>query len=142
MNIMVEFIIWAEDFPTEYVSKKIGIPHSEIIQKGDILYTGQNKDIPKLQTSSSITYSTGYINTINVEKPLKYMKHILYPSKDKIVELIKLYSLTSKFCIVINLTENPIISLSKEFIKFASELNAEIEIDSYIDYDEMERPVI
>jgi len=61
---------------------------------------------------------------------------MLLPREKQIVECVEKYDLTAKFCVVINLTDNPAILLSCEFINLASRLHAEIEFDSYVNYDE------
>lgn len=60
---------------------------------------------------------------------------MLDPRRKQILESINQYELTSKFCIVINLTDNPEILLSKEFIELAAFLKAEIEFDTYLDIE-------
>lgn len=132
MEILVEFILVADNFPVEDVCKEIDIHYEKMIKNGDVLLIGPQKDVPRIQTSSSLVYSTGYINTIDVAEPLQIIYNMLYPKKQKIGEEIKKYSLKAKFCITINLTENPIIGISKEFVELASDLYSEIEFDSYI----------
>ncbi len=138
MEILVEFVLLSENFPIDEVNNQIGLPCSESIKKGDILHIGPNKDVLRVQTCSSLTYSTGYISTINVEEPLQKIYELLLPKKEQITELVEKYSLIAKFCIVINLSENPIIGLSSEFIKLASDIHAEIEFDTYIQGQETE----
>ncbi|NLZ45427.1 MAG: DUF4279 domain-containing protein, partial [Clostridiales bacterium] len=75
------------------------------------------------------------IETISTEEPIKKMYNILDPRKTQILESINQYGLTAKFCIVINLTNNPEISLSQEFVQLAAYLKAEIEFDTYLDFD-------
>lgn len=133
MEIMVEFMMFSDDFPVEEVIRKIDIPDYEVDKKGEIRKVGPDKSIAKLNEESVILYSTGYIETIDVDKPIQHMCSILIPHKKQIVECINQFELNAKFCIVINLTDNPIICLSREFIDLVSELHAEIELDSYVD---------
>lgn len=132
MEIMVNFTLLADDFPVDEVSEQIGLSYVEIIKKGDELRIGLNKDVTRIQTDSSIMYSTGYCTTIDVEEPLQYIYNMLMPKKAQIVDAVEKYALIAKFCIVINLTENPIVGLSRKFIEFAADIHAEIEFDTYI----------
>lgn len=131
MEIMAEFLLIASDFPMEVVYKKIGL-------KGEIEF--QNKKTfntlsggsylrPK---SCSITYTTGYINTINVEETIGLIYDLLHPREKQIIDSINQFNLQSKFCIVLNLTDNPCIYLPQKFINMASRLHADIEFDTYI----------
>lgn len=133
MEIMVEFILWSDTFPVYQFIEKIDIPYSEKLIKDEIRYIGPDKNIPKVNETSSITYATGYIETVEVKKPLDIMYNMLSVKQDLLIELIEKYNLNSKFCIVINLTDNPIIDLSNKFINLASKLHAEIEFDTYLD---------
>lgn len=135
MEIMVEFIMFAEEFPTDEVITQIGIDCYRICKKGDIVLMGQHKQLSRIETHTSVMYSTGYIETISTEEPIKKMYNILDPRKTQILESINQYGLTAKFCIVINLTNNPEISLSQEFVQLAAYLKAEIEFDTYLDFD-------
>ena len=137
METMVEFILVKEDFPIDEVYEKIGIAGGtkESLEKkifGTLL--GENYDRAK---ECSITYSTGYFETIDVETPIKKIYTMLFPVKKQIIECIKTYELQPKFCIVINLTGNPIINLPNEFINLAAEFSADIEFDTYLDNNEV-----
>lgn len=132
MNIMACFILLAEDFPVDEVSQQIGLTCDEIMKKGDEILIGPNKDVTRIQTESSIMYSTGYLKTIDVEEPIQCIYTMLKPKKAQIIEVVEKYSLIAKFCIVINLTENPIIGINRNFIEFAADIHAEIEFDTYI----------
>ena len=136
MQIMIEFILIAEEFPVDEVSACIGIDSCKIDKKGDVIHMGQYKQLTRIETHTSILYSTGYIETIAVEEPIEIIYNMLLPREKQIVECIENYNLDAKFCVVINLTDNPAIELSREFIDLASRLHAEIEFDSYVNYDE------
>lgn len=135
MDIMVEFIMYKEgDFPVDETNKMVGLPNGKILKKGDSIYSSYNKFI-RIETQTSIMYTTGYIETISVTEPIKQIYNMLVPRKMQILESINQYELTSKFCIVINLTGNPEILLSQEFIELAAFLKAEIEFDTYLDFE-------
>ncbi len=137
MEIMVEFILVKEDFPIDEVYKKIGIFEGIKESLGKKIFATTSSKNYIREKECSITYSTGYFETINVEIPIKKICTMLFPVKKQIIECIKEYELQSKFCIVINLTSNPIINLSCEFINLAAELGADIEFDTYLDNDKV-----
>jgi len=142
MEIMVEFIMLSEeDFPADEVSTQIGIDGCKIDKKGDTVFMGQYKQLSRIETHTSIMYSTGYIETIDVEVPIKMMYDMLFHRERKIAKNVQKYKLDTLFCVVINLTDNPSIVLSPEFIDLASRLHAKIEFDSYVDYDEKGNPI-
>lgn len=132
MKIMVEFILWSDNLPVDKVINEIGIHYTEKLIKDEIRLIGPQKNIPKVNETSSITYSTGYVKSIDVKRPIEIMYNMLYKHQKAIVKIIEKYNINPKFCIVINLTDNPIIELSNKFITLASELHAEIEFDTYI----------
>lgn len=136
MEIMVEFFLISEDFPADEVSAYIGIGNCKILKRGDLIFSSYNNKFIRIETHTSIEYTTGYVETISVEEPIKIMYNTLLPRKNQILECIERHELAAKFCVVINLTDNPEISLSREFIALASEFHAEIEFDSYVNYDE------
>lgn len=133
MEIMVEFILFSSDFPVEEVYKKIGIEgESQRLMKASFPTLSNGNYIREKECS--ITYSTGYIATIDVDDPIESIFNMLHSREDQIIRCINAYQLQSKFCVVINLTDNPIIELSKKFIDMASRLQASIEFDSYVNY--------
>ena len=142
LEIMVEFIMFAEEFPVDEVNVYIGIGDCKIDKKGDVILMGQYKQLSRIETHTSILYSTGYIETTSTTEPIKKIYDTLAPRKMQILESINQYGLTSKFCIVINLSDNPEISLSQKFIELAAFLKSEIEFDTYLDYDDEEKPIL
>jgi hypothetical protein len=135
MEIMVEFIMFAEEFPVDKVRDRIGIDGCKIDKKGDVALMGQYKQLSRIETHTSILYTTGYIETIDVKDPIEQIHDMLLPREKEITECVEKYSLTAKFCVVINITDNPAISLSREFIALAAKLHAEIEFDTYLDIE-------
>ena len=133
MEIVVEFILFSSEFPVEEVYKKIGIEGESQRLREASFPTLSNGNYVR-EKECSITYSTGYIETINVDDPIERIFNMLHSQEEQIINCIKEYQLQSKFCIVINLTDNPIIELSKKFIDMASRLQASIGFDSYVNY--------
>lgn len=134
MEIMVEFILFSPDFPVEEAYKKIGIEgEPQRLQKASFPTLSNGNYVREKECS--ITYSTGYMETIDVDDPIERIFTMLHDQEEQIIDCINTYQLQSKFCIVINLTDNPIINLSKKFIDMASRLQAGIEFDSYVNYN-------
>lgn len=140
MEIMVEFILFSEKFPIDEVYEKIGIVEGKKEDREEAQFETLSGGVYIREKECSVTYFTGYIETIDVEEPVKKIYDMLLPHEKEIAECIEKYRLNAKFCVVINLSDNPIIGLSKEFINLASKFHAEIEFDSYIDYDDVGRP--
>lgn len=133
-GIMIEFILWTEN-PTvsaNELSKAIGINPVDVEFLGDTKHYGKFKQLQRSIKETSLLYSTGYVDTVDVGEAIKRMTDILNPKYSTIVDLVDRYKLHAKFCIVINTLDKPIIALEKDFIQMASKLNAEIEFDSYI----------
>ncbi len=65
--------------------------------------------------------------------PIKILYEYLLPKEWIIKECIEEFGLSSKFCIVINLTDNPIIFLPRNFVLMASLFSSDIEFDTYYD---------
>lgn len=132
MKILVEYILIKEYFPAEEVHQAIDIESCEIIHAGDEIRYGTNGQGKRIETHTSITYSTGYMDTSEMELVLKAMFDMLNEKKELIQYYIQKYALTSKFWITINLSENPIMYIPQEFVRLAAELNAAIEFDTYV----------
>ncbi|MDD6709591.1 MAG: DUF4279 domain-containing protein [Ruminococcus sp.] len=136
-RIMIEFTLWSEnpEVDIDNISKIINIFPVEIESIGDIKYYGEKNNLKRYVDVSSLMYSTDYINTIEVEYALKKMFSLINPSLSNLINIVNEYKLNSKFCIVIDTIEKPIISLPSDIIKTISQLSAEIDFDFYNNYD-------
>lgn len=134
MEIMVEFILFSPDFPVEEVYEQIGL-EGEMQRLSEASFPTLSNGNYIREKECSITYSTGYVETIDVGDPVEKIFNMLHSQEELIISCIKSHKLQSKFCIVINLTDNPIIGLSKKFVDMASRLQASIELDSYVNYN-------
>lgn len=136
-RIMIEFTLWSEnpEVDIDNISKIINIFPVEIESIGDIKYYGEKNNLKRYVDVSSLMYSTDYINTIEVECALKKMFSLINPSLSNLINIVNEYKLNSKFCIVIDTIEKPIISLPSDIIKTISQLSAEIDFDFYNNYD-------
>ncbi len=138
MEIMVEFILFSPDFPVEEVYRQIGLD-GEIQRLSEKSFPVFPNGTHVREKESSITYSTGYIETIELGDTADKLIDMLCPREEQILNCIKTYQLQAMFCIVINLTENPIIELSSRFVETAARLQARIVFDSYVDYNKRGR---
>ena len=136
-GIMVEFTLWTEnpEIDIDNISQIINIFPVEKESIGDIKYYGELKTFKRIIDVSSLMYSTNYINTIEVEDAIQKMISIIKPNLNNLISIVNEYSLNTKFCIVINLHEKPIISIPTDIIKIMAQLSAEIDFDIYIDYN-------
>lgn len=143
MKILVEYILIGDDFPVDDVAAQIGIKDCEISHIGEPVYGGPDgKFFIRNEDCSSILYSTGYVDSLYTEIPLKMMYDVLYAKKEIILKAIEQYSLISKFCIALCLSDNPAIEIPQEMVELAAYLKAHFEFDTTMDYDEKERPIL
>ena len=142
MEMMLELLIWGAGKLIDEISDEIDIKPTEIIHEGDIIMTGPTKNIKQIQKDNMLTYSTEYINTIDVNDLTGKMLNTWEMEKVKLKKYVDNKNLHIKICLTMNLSENPILYFSKEFIKFVSYLNANFEIDTYVDYDTDEKVIM
>lgn len=136
-GIMVEFTLWTEnpEIDIDNISQIINIFPVEKESIGDIKYYGELNNFKRIVDTSSLMYSTGYINTIEVEYAIKKMFSLIKPNLNNLICIVNEYNLNTKFCIVIDSREKPIISIPADIIKIMAQLSAEIDFDIFIDYD-------
>ena len=132
---MVELVLWSDnaDISMNDLSQAIGIFPVECESIGDIKRYGALKKFERVVDTSSLMYSTGYIDTIETEFAINKMINIIEPKLSKIVNIIDKYELNVKFCIVIALSEKPIIVLPSTFVQIMAKMHAELEFDTYFD---------
>ena len=142
MEMMLELLIWGDNVPIDELVNRINVEPTEVIRQGDILYVGPEKNIQQIQKDNIIIYSTGYLKARDVKIPTQKMLGIWDKEKDKLRKYIKSSACHVKVCLTVNISENPILYFSHEFIEFINYLNAEFEIDSYLEYDNKNNGVI
>lgn len=136
MEIMAEFILCAENFPLDEVYDIIGLSgeKGKLEKKAFKNIAGEDYIRNK---ECSIKYATECIKTIDTTIPIQRLFSLLHPRESQIIKCIREFDLYSKFCIVINLTDNPIVALPINFIDMASRFKAEIEFDTYVRYNRL-----
>lgn len=140
MNIKIEFVLFSRKFPIDLVYETIGVTGYKNITKKTKFNTLSNDEYIK-DDEYSITYSAETTDTIDVNAAINKMYNMLIEHKLSIKECIESYNLTAKFYIVINLSDNPIMEISNKFINLASDLNADISFDTYLDYADDGKPI-
>lgn len=128
-NINVEFAIVADYFNPNIITEKLKIEPDEFWIKGEKVL---GKPIKRKDTTWSI--NTGYEETLYVSELLSKMLNRLRDKKEILCELKQLYKLEYYFIIVINIENNysPAIDFNSEFIEFANDIKAEVDIPIYI----------
>ena len=132
-GIMVELILWTDNADTSMadLSRAIGIFPVKCESIGDVKRIGPFKQSERVVDTSSLLYSTGYIDTIEVETAINKMVDMIAPKLSEIVSLVDEYRLNAKFCIVIALSESPIIVVPSDFIQIMAKMHAMLEFDTY-----------
>ena len=127
-GIMVELILWTDNADTSIadLSRAIGIFPVKCESIGDVKQQSE-----RVVDTSSLLYSTGYIDTIEVETAINKMVDMIAPKLSEIVSLVDQYRLNAKFCIVIALSESPIILVPSDFIQIMAKMHAMLEFDTY-----------
>lgn len=130
---MVELILWTDDAKTsiDEVCKSINLYPVEKESMGAVKFYGESKQMKRIVDVSSLMYSTDYIETIEVECAVNKMISMIQPRIHDLISAVNQYNLHAKFCVVINVSEKPIIILPSEFAKVMAWLSAEIEFDLY-----------
>lgn len=132
MSVMIELILFSTQFPLDEVYNYIGVAGEKIFLN-EAKFPMSRSNYYVREKECSITYSTDYIDTIDVEVAVERLFNEIHPREKQIIESIEKYNLKAKFCVVLNLSENPIINLSPNFIDLVSRLHASIEFDTYME---------
>ncbi|MBU7008837.1 DUF4279 domain-containing protein [Phosphitispora fastidiosa] len=128
-NIKVEFRMLGENFNPELISDRLNLKPDEKWEKGEII---KNKDIRRKYSCWII--STGYEESLDVNNQLEQILGLIYDKKAILQEISKQFGLDYRFDVIINIeaNEKPAIYLSKDVIGFANDINAEFDIDLFI----------
>jgi hypothetical protein len=128
-TVMVEFSIYGEGFEPDYITEELEIKPSETYLKGEPI---KNGNIIRKETAWTI--STGYEVSIDVNEQLEKIIVLLADKVDKLVELKRKLGFSTLFMLVIKIEKDelPAIYFRKDFIHFASKIDADIGLDTYI----------
>lgn len=125
---MVEFIVVGEFDPIS-ITKILNILPKRIYLKGDIIRNTQ-----RFYEKSRWICGTEYEESLDINDQLGKVLNLLQDKKSIFIQLMKEQYLSYTFGIAIKIEENqsPAIYLTKEAIQFASEIEAEFDVDQYI----------
>lgn len=118
-----------EDFDIQEVTEMLDISPSETWRKGDFV-----RNTKRLRTYTAWIYNTEVLETLNICALTEQINLIFSPKVDKIAFLKKEYDLdiSIDFIVVVENDDPPSIYFESDFIKFASKIGAQFDIDMYI----------
>lgn len=131
-QIKVEFCILGDCFLPDEITKMLSISPTEAYRKDDIFLGGPDKDIPMTRKECLWRLETEYTESISVDTELRKVYDNLKDKVEILKEIQKRFATMFKIVIVINLVDNPIIGIEKDIVKFAAEIDAEFDFDTYI----------
>jgi site-specific DNA-adenine methylase len=131
-EIKVEFNITGDNFPHEEITKILKIVPTDAYYKNEVFFGGPNKDIPMNKKECCWSIETEYTESIDVTAEIQKIYDIIKDKKTELIEISERFSVSYFFMIVIYYGDNPIMSIKKELIKFASDINAEFYFDTYV----------
>ncbi|KAB2335691.1 DUF4279 domain-containing protein [Bacillus mesophilum] len=131
-KIMVYFNLYADDFPLEQVTARLGLTPTRSFKKGDVIRKVSTNYYQR-RSYSAWQLSTGYQESLDVSKLIEPIFVQLQDQADAIKELKKDFGLECRFVIVIVMNEGytPGFHLDHPFIEFANSVGADIDIDLY-----------
>jgi len=131
-SIMVELVVFGDDFDPEDMTKKLSIVPDKLCRKGDSI-----KNLAIVCKESYWMLSTGDIESLYLENQLKEIIARLHPKKDEFIALKKELNVDCKIFAVVIIRDNqtPSIYFDSSVIDFIHEIDAEIDIDLYTHTD-------
>lgn len=128
-NVRASLRIMGEDFDVQKITKVLDVSPSETWNKGDSI-----RNTGKKRMYTAWIYNTKITESLNMDTSTKQIEEVFFPKIDKIVALKKRYHLdiSIDFVIVIENEETPAIYFEPDFIQFAAEIGAALDIDTYI----------
>lgn len=137
-QVMAYFKLYADDFPLEMVTERLGIKPTESYKNGEIIKKISETDY-LTRSSSSWILSTGYQDSLDVGEQLEQVIERIRDKAAIINELRREYDLECGFVIVsiMNNGYTPGFHLDTSVIAFANSIKADFDIDLYAHpYDE------
>lgn len=128
-NIKASLRIMGEHFDVQRITDTLGVIPSQTWNKYDPI-----RDSGKKRTHTAWIYDTEIIESLDVNTSVKQIKELFYSKANTIAALRKQYELdiSIDFVIIIENEEPPAIYFEPEFIKFAAEIGAKFDIDTYV----------
>ncbi|MFC4323234.1 DUF4279 domain-containing protein [Litchfieldia salsa] len=129
-QVMAYFSLFGDNFPIDMVTKKLEVTPTETYKKGDLI---PNRSVARYRNETSWDLGTGYQDSLEVNDQLEQILYKLQGKTSLINEIKEEYSIECKFFIVIKIENGntPTLYLNKDIVKFASGIEAEIDVDLY-----------
>ncbi|MBM7608779.1 hypothetical protein JOD29_002026 [Lysinibacillus composti] len=129
-QVNVYFSLYGDEFPIKEVTEKLKVIPTKTYKKGDLI---PNRSKIRYRKETSWDLGTGYQNSLDVNKQLQEILGKLQNKTLIINEIKDTYSLECKIFIVIKIENGntPALYMDREIIKFASSIEAEIDVDLY-----------
>jgi hypothetical protein len=130
-QVMVYFSLYGDEFPTDDVTEKLVVIPTKTYKKGDLI---PNRSTVCYRKETSWEVETGYQVSLDVNNQFQQIIDKLKNKSSIINEIKEAYSVECKFFIVMIIKKGntPSLYLDKDIIKFASSIEAEFDIDLYV----------
>jgi hypothetical protein len=129
-QVLVYFSLYGDEFTLDDVTEKLEVTPTETYKKGDLI---PNRSTVRYRKETNWEIGTGYQDSLNVNYQLQQIVGKLNNKTSTINKIKKAYSLECKFFIVIKIENGntPALYMDKGIIKFATSIEAELDIDLY-----------
>ena len=117
-----------DDFPVEVVTEMLGVKPTRILRMGERI-----NDV-RTRSFTSWQYESETLETLDVDDVLLPILNVFQEKTDSINRIKKELNLNVKVALVITMIDGftPGLVIYPEFSKFASDINAFIDIDMYV----------
>lgn len=117
-----------DDFPVEVVTEMLGVKPTRILRMGERI-----NDV-RTRSFTSWQYESETLETLDVDDVLLPILNVFEEKTDSINRIKKELNLNVKVALVITMIDGftPGLVIYPEFSKFASDINAFIDIDMYV----------
>lgn len=136
-RVKIEFIICGDDFQPDEITKILKIEPTEAYYKKEFIKPDDITGEPVKFKECCWTIQSEYENTIFVDGELRKLYNVIKNSKNELLEIAEKFSVSYKFCIVIEIegkeeNSNPCIGIDKDIVKFAADIGAYFDFDTYV----------
>jgi hypothetical protein len=134
-SVMIEFVIVGDSFDIATVTNKLNITPTKSHNKNEAIKKRLQKKLsPSGCEKTCWTFSTGYEDSLNVDRQLPKIVDLFKPKIPILKTIAKTYDLEFAVNVVIEVRNNdiPSIIFNHAFIDFIHKIGAEVDIDLYI----------
>lgn len=128
-NVRAELRIMGDEFDVQVISKELEILPTTTWNTGESI-----RDTKKIRTYTAWIFSTGVDETLDINTQLKKIEDLFLPKEDILCDLKERYNLEYSIDIVIVIENQspPAIYLDQSIIRFAYNIDARFDIDTYV----------